>query len=95
MITICITIGVVALMICATVAYIIHDINVSKLDTGDISKLEDIYIIADHVITEETEAERKYKEEPAEHNFGFYFDLKLYKDAICKIYKITENYKNG
>lgn len=96
MITICITIGVVALIVCATVAYIMHDRNVSNLDTSDISKLEDIYIIAEDAIIKEADARHEYEtnSKSEDDKFGFYFDNKAYKDAICIIRKITEDYKN-
>lgn len=94
MITICITIGVIALMICATVAYIIHDRNISNLDAGDISKLEDIYIIAEEAMTKEADARREYEQIPKDDNYHFYFDNKVYKDAVCTICKITKDYKN-
>ena len=94
MITICITIGVVALIVCATVAYIMHDRNVSNLDTSDISKLEDIYIIAEDAIIKEADARHEYEQICKDDNYHFYFDNKAYKDAICIIRKITEDYKN-
>lgn len=94
MITICITIGVVALIVCATVAYIMHDRNVSNLDTSDISKLEDIYIIAEDAIIKEADARHEYEQTCKDDNYHFYFDNKAYKDAICVIRKITEDYKN-
>ena len=94
MITICITIGVVALIICATVAYIMHDKNVSDLDTGDISKLEDIYLITEEALIKEADARREYELTCKDDSYHFYFDNKAYKDAICIIRKITEDYKN-
>lgn len=94
MITICITIGVIALIVCATVAYIMHDRNISDLDDGDISKLEDIYIIAEEAMIKEADARREYEMNSKDDKFGFYFDNKAYKDAICIIRKITEDYKN-
>lgn len=94
MITICITIGVVALIICATVAYIMHDRNLTDLDAGDISKLQDIYIIAEEAMIKEADARREYEQTSKDDNYHFYFDNKAYKDAICTICKITEDYKN-
>lgn len=82
MITICITIGVVALIVCATVAYIMHDKNINKLDGSDISKLEDINIICDHMLEQEmldNEAEK-------------YFDMRKYRDVVEQIYNITKTY---
>lgn len=95
MIIICITIGFVALIICATVAYIMHDKNINNLDAGDISKLEDIYMIAEEAISKEAEAKREHEEISKDKDYHFYFDNKAYKDAICTIHKITEDYKNG
>lgn len=94
MITICITIGVVALIICATVAYIMHDRNVNNLDASDISKLQDIYIIAQEAVIKEADARREYEKKAKDDKFGFYYDNKSYKDAICTICKITEDYIN-
>lgn len=94
MIIICITIGFVALIICSTVAYIMHDKNVSDLDTGDISKLQDIYIIAQEALIKEADARREYEQTSKDNNYHFYFDNKAYKDAICTICKITEDYIN-
>lgn len=82
MITICITIGVVALIVCATVAYIIHDKNINTLDGSDISKLEDINIICDHML--EQEILTKEGEE--------YFDMRKYRDVVEQIYNITKTY---
>lgn len=93
MITICITIGVVALMVCATVAYIMHDKNVSDLDGSDISKLEDVYLITEEALIKEADARREF-EANSKGDYNFYFDNKCYKDAICLIRKITEDYKN-
>lgn len=94
MITICITIGFIALIVCATVAYIMHDKNVNDLDTGDVSKLEDVYIIAQEALIKEADARREYEQTCKDDTYHFYFDNKAYKDAICTICKITEDYKN-
>lgn len=94
MITICVTIGFIALIICATVAYIMHDRNVSYMDASDISKLEDIYIIAEEAIIKEADARREYEQTSKDNNYHFYFDNKSYRDAIYTICKITEDYKN-
>lgn len=94
MITICITIGFIALIICATVAYTMHDRNVSNLDTGDISRLKDIYIIAQEAILKEDDARREYEQTSKDNSYHFYFDNKSYKDAISTICKITEDYIN-
>lgn len=83
MITICITIGVVALIVCATVAYIMHDNNLNNYDASDATKLEDINSICDYML--EQEVLMKEAEE--------YFDIRKYKDIVEQIYNITKIYK--
>lgn len=94
MITICITIGVVVLMICATICFICYERCLSDVDTGDVSKLEDIYVIVQDAMLKEADARREYEQTCKDDNYHFYFDNKVYKDAICLISKITEDYKN-
>lgn len=82
MITICITIGVVALIVCATVCFIFHERYMSDIDAGDVSKLEDINIICDHMLEQEmldNEAEK-------------FFDMRKYRDVVEQIYNITKTY---
>lgn len=82
MITLCITICVVALFICATVAFIFYQYYLSKIDTGDSSKLEDVNTICDYIL--ELEIIKKEAEE--------YFNPYDFKTAVEEIYNITKIY---
>lgn len=83
MITICITICIVALLICATIGFVCYEPYLSDIDAGDVSKLKDIHIICDYMLEQELLSKENDQ----------FFDMRKYKDIVEEIYNITKTYK--
>lgn len=83
MIEICITICIVALLVCATIAFVFYEYYLSKFDSGDSSKLEDVNTICDYIL----------EQEELQKEADQYFNPYDFRTAVEEIYNITKMYK--